>query len=246
MQAGKMAALGNLVAGVSHELNTPLGAIRANTDVTKRALEIVGARIADTIEADRKLGRSFETLRGICETNASAAARIDDILKALRNFARLDESKQKKVDLHEGIESTLTLLTHKLGDKITVERDFGELPRLFCNPDQINQLLMNLLNNAIEAIESSGRVTVRTEQVDSDVLVHIIDDGVGIAEEDLERVFDPGFTTKGVGVGTGLGLPICYRIAQQHGGRIDVRSEPGRGAHFTVRLPIREALQPPA
>ena len=89
-------------------------------------------------------------------------------------------------------------------------------------------------------------MTVRTEQVDSDVLVHIIDDGVGIAEEDLERVFDPGFTTKGVGVGTGLGLPICYRIAQQHGGRIDVRSEPGRGAHFTVRLPIREALQPPA
>jgi two-component system, NtrC family, sensor kinase len=142
------------------------------------------------------------------------------------------------VDLHEGIESTLTLLEHLIKDRIQVVKNYGELPKVQCYASQINQVFANVLTNAVQAIGDAGSITITTRQDGSWILIQVADTGVGIKPEHLERIFDPGFTTKGVGVGTGLGLSITYRIIENHQGSIHVESEPGRGTTFTLRLPI--------
>jgi signal transduction histidine kinase len=243
VQSGKMASLGMLVAGVAHEINTPIGSISANTDLVQRAATIVKKRIeADDVPADLaadpKLRRAVETLQQASETELLACQRISSIVKSLRNFARLDESEQKSVDLHEGIDSTLTLLAHELKKGVEVVKNYGDLPNVVCFPSQLNQVFMNLLNNAVVAMGGKGTITITTARDGDHVVLRFADTGMGISPENLERVFDPGFTTKGVGVGTGLGLAICYRIVQDHGGTIEVSSEVGKGTEFTVRIPI--------
>ena len=143
-------------------------------------------------------------------------------------------------DLHEGLESTLTLVHHEIKNRIEVIRDYGDIPQVRCHPNQINQVFMNLLVNASQAIPEQGEIRIRTFRDGDKVKVQISDNGVGIPAEHLTKIYDPGFTTKGVGVGTGLGLSICFKIVQDHGGGIDVESEVGRGSTFTVWLPIRE------
>jgi two-component system NtrC family sensor kinase len=159
----------------------------------------------------------------------------------LRNFARLDEAELQMADLHQGIESTLTLVRHELKNRIRVVKNYGDVPPIRCHPNQINQVFMNMLVNGSQAIKGEGTITIRTFREGDIVSVQFSDTGVGIPPENLPRIFDPGFTTKGVGVGTGLGLSICFKIVQDHGGRIDVQSEVGKGATFTIRLPIGEA-----
>ncbi|MGH9462344.1 MAG: sensor histidine kinase [Vicinamibacteria bacterium] len=242
VQSGKMASLGMLVAGVAHEINTPIASIAANSDIVKRAAEMVKQRIeaADVpadLAKDPNLRLAIETLQQASETELLACQRITSIVRSLRNFARLDESEEKSVDLHEGIDSTLTLLVHELKKGVEVVKNYGDLPNVVCFPSQLNQVFMNLLRNAIFAIEGKGTITITTERDGEHVVLRFADTGAGIAPENLERIFDPGFTTKGVGVGTGLGLPICYRIVQDHHGTIGVRSEVGKGTEFTVRLP---------
>ena len=243
VQSGKMASLGMLVAGVAHEINTPIGSIAANSDLVKRAVEMVKQRIeaADVpadLAKDPNLLLAIETLRQASETELLACQRITSIVKSLRNFARLDESEEKSVDLHEGIDSTLTLLVHELKKGVEVVKNYGDLPNVVCFPSQLNQVFMNLLSNAILAMEGKGTITITTEREGEHVVLRFADTGAGIAPENLERIFDPGFTTKGVGVGTGLGLSICYRIIQDHHGTIEVSSVVGQGTEFTVRLPI--------
>jgi len=243
VQSGKMASLGMLVAGVAHEINTPIGSISANTDLVKRAAEIVKKRIeAEDVPAelaeDQKLQRAVEILQQASETELLACERISSIVKSLRNFARLDESEEKRVDLHEGIDSTLTLLAHELKKRVEVVKHYGDLPEVACFPSQLNQVFMNHLNNAILAMEGKGTITITTARDGDHVVLRFADTGMGISPENLERIFDPGFTTKGVGVGTGLGLSICYRILQDHQGTIEVSSEVGNGTEFAVRLPI--------
>lgn len=243
VQSEKMASLGMLVAGVAHEINTPLGSISANTDLVKRAAEIVRERVAAEdvpadLAKDPKLQRAVETLRQASETELLACQRITSIVKSLRNFARLDESEEKTVDLHEGIDSALTLLAHELKKGVEVVRNYGDLPKVACFPSQLNQVFMNLLNNAISAMDGRGTITITTARDGDHVVLRFADTGAGIASENLDRVFDPGFTTKGVGVGTGLGLSICYRIIQVHKGLIDVKSEVGKGTEFRIRLPV--------
>jgi signal transduction histidine kinase len=243
VQSGKMASLGMLVAGVAHEINTPIGSIAANSDVVKRAADMVKQRIeaADVpadIAQDPNLRLAIETMQQASETELLACQRITSIVKSLRNFARLDESEEKSVDLHEGIDSSLTLLVHELKKGVEVVKNYGDLPNVVCFPSQLNQVFMNLLNNAIFAMEGKGTITITTERDGEHVVLRFADTGAGIAPENLDRIFDPGFTTKGVGVGTGLGLAICYRIVQDHHGTIGVRSELGKGTELTVRLPI--------
>jgi PAS domain S-box-containing protein len=239
VQSGKMAALGNLVAGVAHELNTPLGALKANTDLARRALHQFEARVKSVPSDLHTFTRALKTLDEVCHTSAMATERMDGIVRSLRNFARLDESEEKRVGLHEGIESALALVANQLGDRIEVVKHYGSIPEVLCRPNQINQVVMNLLTNAISAIDGRGTITIATTSADEAVSIAISDTGRGIAPEHLQRIFDPGFTTKGVGVGTGLGLAICYRIVQQHHGHIAVSSELGQGATFTVTLPQR-------
>jgi signal transduction histidine kinase len=167
----------------------------------------------------------------------TAGERITRIVKTLRNFARLDESDVQEADLHEGLDSTLTLLQHELRDRISVIREYGEISLIRCYPNELNQVFMNLLVNAVQAIEGEGTIGIETFVDGEQVGVSISDTGAGIPEDDVDRIFDPGFTTKGVGVGTGLGLSISYNIVQKHKGEIQVKSEEGKGSTFTVRIP---------
>ncbi len=243
LQSEKMASLGNLVAGVAHEINTPLGSIHASADTSRRALDIVSEAAQDDecqplFDKYPRLKRAVDVLAESNVTTVTAAERIVGIVKSLRSFARLDEAEFKKVDIHEGLESTLTIRHHELKNRVEVVRDFGDLPQVECFPNQLNQVFLNILVNAAQAIGAKGTITIRTRQEGDRAVVEISDTGKGIAPEHLAQIFDPGFTTKGVGVGTGLGLSITYRIIGDHSGRIDVASEVGKGTTFTIRLPI--------
>ena len=189
------------------------------------------------VKEDPALKNAVEVLQNVGKINKTACERIVKIVRSLRNFARLDEAERKPADLHEGIESTLTIVHHGIKNRIEVVRDYGDIPEVECFPDQLNQVFMNILVNAAHAIEGTGKITIRTRTDGENVALGFSDTGRGISPQNLSKIFDPGFTTKGVGVGSGLGLPICYRIVKEHGGRIDVQSEPGQGTTFTVTLP---------
>jgi signal transduction histidine kinase len=241
VQSEKMASLGSLAAGVAHEINNPVGAISANADVMKRAIGKLRENLSEAPSEVRNtpgIARTLDILEDIGNTNQASSDRVVQVVQSLLNFARLDEAEQKNVDLHDGLESTLSLIQHKLEGRIEVIREYGEIPEIYCIPNQINQVFMNILVNAAEAIEDKGTITIKTRTRDNAAVVTIEDTGVGIRPEDMDSIFDPGFTKKGVGVGAGLGLAICYNIVSGHGGKIDVESEPGRGSKFTVILPF--------
>jgi len=235
IQAEKMAALGLLVAGVAHEINTPMGAIHSNNDIMRRAVEKVRARLGPA--PDKEVVRVLSILEEVCRNNEIATERIMHIVRSLKNFARLDEAERKRVNIHEGIESTLTLLQHQLKSRIRIEKEFGSLPEIQCHPNQLNQVFMNILVNASQAIPERGTIRIRTWKEGDFVRIAISDTGIGIPAEHLSKVFDPGFTTKGVGIGTGLGLSICYKIVEDHGGTIEVESSKS-GTTFTITLPV--------
>ncbi len=242
IQSEKMAALGNLVAGIAHEINNPIGAMSSALDIVGRAIE----RLQQQVDEDgREMAEEAELHRLIrlLETNnrnaIAAGNRVAEVVRSLKNFARLDEAEYQMADLREGLDSTLTLLRRDLGDRITVERQYGDIPKILCFPGELNQVFMNLIANAIQSVNGEGTVTIETSARDEGVCVSIGDTGTGIPPENLERIFDPGFTTHGVGVGVELGLSTSYNIVQKHGGSIEVESEVGRGSTFTVRVPER-------
>jgi two-component system, NtrC family, sensor kinase len=240
MQA-KLASLGQLVAGVAHEINTPLGAVVSNNDLFLRCFTRLRQRVEELgLAADAAVLRDLRAVEDLAEVTRTATNRITGIVRELRTFARLDEADRKAVDVHEGIESTLVLIAHLTKGRIEVRRQYGKLPAVECHPNQLNQVFMNLLVNACHAIEGTGTITIQTwhEPHRHQVHVAVSDDGKGISREHLARIFDPGFTTKGAGVGTGLGLAICYQIVEAHGGRIGVESVPGKGTTFVVSLPV--------
>ena len=238
IQSEKMAALGQLVAGVAHELNTPMGAIHSNNQSQRKALE----RLMDALDGGPGgLSEQVATLQNLREMNVvndAASRRIIEIVSNLRKFARLDESDWKQADLREGLDETLALVEHQTRERIRIVRSYGDIPLIGCYPGQLNQVFMNLIVNAIQAIEGEGRIDVECLREGDQVCVRVRDDGHGIREEALSRIFDPGYTTKGVGVGTGLGLSIAYRIASNHGGSLRVKSEAGKGSEFTLSIPI--------
>ena len=246
LQAEKMAALGSLVAGVAHEINTPLGSINSNNDIFALTFQ----KVQPYLKSQLKPEGTNEELEGIIEivddairTNRMACERIVKIVRSLRNFARLDEAERKKVNIHDGIESTLTLVAHELKRRINVVKEFGAVREIECYPNQLNQVFMNMLVNASQAIEGEGEIRIRTWEEDETVRIAISDNGKGIPPEFQSKVFDPGFTTKQAGLGTGLGLSICLKIIQDHGGRIELESEAGRGTTFTIVLPIQEGAE---
>lgn len=239
----KMASLGNLVAGVAHEVNNPIGAVHSAADVSGRCIErLMGELEKSASWGELQINGSFQQAVTLLKDNTklvyTASQRIASIVQSLKNFARLDEAEFQKADLHEGLDSTLTLVHHQFKDRIEVVREYGDLPQIDCAPNQLNQVFMNLLVNAAQAIEDKGTVTIRTWVDNGQANVQIVDTGKGISSEHLEHIFDPGWTTKSRGVGTGLGLSISYNIVDKHGGKLLVESMPEAGATFTVHLPI--------
>ena len=241
VQSEKMASLGSLVAGIAHELNTPIGAVNSMHHTLIRAFGNIRDAMdnATLSQEDREqvFQRNFEAIDNANRVIGSGTDRVMNIVRRLRSFARLDEAELKTVDIHEGIEDTLTLIHHEIKHRITVVRNYGDLPQIACFPGQLNQVFLNLLNNARQAIVGDGTITITTERLKDKIRIKIADTGSGIKPEHLVRIFEPGFTTKGVGVGTGLGLSICYKIIQKHLGSIEVESEVGKGTTFTITLP---------
>ncbi|MGH7278593.1 MAG: sensor histidine kinase, partial [Candidatus Rokuibacteriota bacterium] len=255
IQREKMASVGQLVAGVAHELNNPIGFVFSNVTTledfvrrlramleTYRALELpeparqrVGARW-ETLKVDYALKYLDAMTQGIRE----GAERARKIVRDLRVFARSEDNVWQPVDLHEELESSLTLLNHLLKDRVAIERKYGALPSVECVRSQVDQVFLNLLANAAQAIHGQGTITIETRAENGAAVVSVADTGPGIPAEILGRVFDPFFTTKPVGEGTGLGLSISYELVKKHRGEITAASAPGGGAVFTVRLPLTQ------
>ena len=245
--SAQLAGMEALVAGVAHELNTPLGAIHSNHDVIHRALVKLQEILADervTPDELEEVRRIVVAVDGVLQTNGLAVERMVGLVDDLRAFGSPDRAEVDRVDLHEGIDGTLALLGHELEDRITVRREYGALPMVECYPNKLNQVFMNLILNGAQAIQGEGTITITTRAEDGRVSVQVRDTGAGIPKQDLERIFQPGFTTKGKRMGMGLGLLISWQIVEQHGGEISVESVVGEGTAFTVRLPTRLREEP--
>jgi signal transduction histidine kinase len=249
VQSEKMASLGQLVAGIAHEINTPIGSINSNNDVLIRSVtkmrEFFNCEQCPVeVRENPDVVKLMRVLEEINQNNRIACDRIIDIIRSLRNFARLDEAERQRVNIHDGLDSSLILVHHQLKNRIEIVKDYGTLPEIECFSNQLNQVFMNLLVNAAQAMPGRGTLTIKTLALDSEVQVKISDTGVGIPRENMRKIFDSGFTTKGVGIGTGLGLSICRKIIQDHRGRIAVESEVGHGTTFTITLPVSASTNP--
>jgi PAS domain S-box-containing protein len=260
VQSERLIALGQMVAGVAHEINNPLTFLTNNFVVLERDVLALRDLLAKYQEADSCLStQQPELFRALTEQSASVdlpyilgnldgifnrsregLKRIQQIVKDLRNFARLDEGDLHEINLNTGIESTINMVRgHASKKKVELLVESGSLPLVTCYPAKINQVVLNLLINAVDACAENGKVTVRTRSAAHGVEIHVIDNGSGIPAAIIDRIFDPFFTTKPPGKGTGLGLSISHGIVEDHGGTIEVESTPGEGTHFTVMLPLR-------
>ncbi len=253
VHTAKMASLGQLVAGVAHELNNPIGFIYSNMshlrDYSQKLIHLVDVAEKEPgklkSEKDKvDLNYIVTDLPKLISSCEDGARRTRDIVLGLRNFSRLEEAQIKQVDLHEGLDNTLQLLSGELKGRIKVVKNFGPIPKVNCFPSQLNQVFMNVLSNAAQAIEGEGEIHISTNDLGGGrVEVAIRDTGRGMNKATLEKVFDPFFTTKGLGSGTGLGLSISYGVIQKHGGEILVSSEVGKGTEFKIILPVDGPLE---
>ncbi|KYG60668.1 ATP-binding protein [Bdellovibrio bacteriovorus] len=261
VHSAKMVSLGQLVAGVAHELNNPIGFIYSNMTHLKEYSEKL-IQIAEVAEKDPKklpavkeeyefdyIVKDLPKLVASCQ---DGARRTRDIVLGLRNFSRLEEAKLQEIDVHQSLDTTLNLLQGEIKNRLEIHRQYEPIPMIHCYASQINQVFMNILSNAVQAIEGTGHIWISTTALKDYkgskdrrgwVQISIQDSGKGMSAETLEKIFDPFFTTKGVGQGTGLGLSISYGIIQNHGGEIQARSEVGVGTEFIVIIPVYPPIQ---
>ncbi len=257
LQSEKMASIGQLAAGIAHEINNPvgfvnsnLGSLRSYVDTLLNVIERYDTTIASTteigqlktqlrnIQQEAEVDYLREDAVALVNESLDGLKRVRDIVQSLKDFAHVGESDWQAADLHHGLDSTLMIAANEFKYKASIEKHYGKLPLVMCLASQINQVFMNLIINASQAIASKGIITIRTGISDDWVWVEIGDTGKGIAVHEINRIFEPFFTTKPIGQGTGLGLSLSYNIVNQHGGRIDVDSEVDVGTRFTVHLPI--------
>jgi len=244
----KMASLGSMVAGVAHEINNPMGVVNSATDVSGRCIDRIEGCVAGTASiAELRESDSFQqavhVLKDNVEVARQAGERITKLVQSLRRFARLDEAEFQMADLREGLDSTLNLLHQQIGPDVEVIREYADIPLTYCSPGQLNQVFMNVLKNAAQAIDGSGVIRIVTFQEGGEIGVRISDTGAGIPPEQLDRIFDLRLSAKSSRVKMGSGLSMAYRIVQEHGGRIEIESQVEKGTEVTIRLPAREGRQ---
>lgn len=242
VQSEKMAGLGKLVAGFLHELNTPIGALNGAADVSLRSVSkihniLTSSQSLDEIKNSSQLHNSIECLQDNHDVIVAAIERMTSVTNSLKSFARIDESELQKTNIHEGLECTLTLLEHELKGQIKLEKYYGNIPSMYCYPGELNQVFMHLLTNAIQAIRGKGTISIRTFIKDVNIHVEITDTGIGILPDQKAGIFNPNFSMNGSRIKAGLGLFTSYNIVNNHEGRIEVKSEVGKGSTFTVILP---------
>lgn len=223
----KLASLGQLVAGVAHEINTPLASINSNNEILKRIID------------KQTVCENAEIIKNINEIDAEAVRRISNIVKSLKKFVRLDEAEQQPADINKELDLTLQLINHEIKNKISVVKNYSELPLVNCYVNMLNQVFMNILINACHSIEKNGQIVITTSVNKKMLTVSIKDNGCGIPEKHKDKIFNVGFTTKGIGAGTGLGLAISQKIINKHKGSIAFNSKEGEGTEFIVKIPCR-------
>jgi two-component system NtrC family sensor kinase len=265
----KLASLGQMIAGIAHEMNTPIGFVKSNVEVVRELLgehrQLIGKCLQGfdvMLAADLNNPQMVEPMRrALTKVRAALAndARLTDgdellkdsvdglvqianLVKNLKGFARVDRDGMDALDLNECVESALTIAAHQLRDRVEVVRELGQLPKINGVASQINQVLLNLITNAAQAMDEGGTLTVASRRSGDQVEIDVTDTGSGIPDEVMPKIFDPFFTTKPVGEGTGLGLSIVHKIVQSHGGSIKVRTAARKGTTFTVSFPIDHAL----
>jgi two-component system NtrC family sensor kinase len=259
LQQEKMASIGQLAAGVAHEINNPIGFITSNLNSLGKYL----TRLADFIriqktalaspgdpavreevrqrEKTMKMDFILADSRKIIEESLDGSERVKKIVQSLKSFSRSDDGKRVPADINECLESAVNIVWNEIKYKAALKKELGILPQTICYPSQLNQVFMNFLINAVQAIENQGTITVRTWHDDGSIWASVSDTGCGIPAENVSRIFEPFFTTKEVGTGTGLGLSITYEVIKRHDGDIWVESTPGKGSTFTIRIPVIEA-----
>jgi signal transduction histidine kinase/HAMP domain-containing protein len=258
VQSEKMASLGLLTAGIAHEINNPINFVSANVNPLKKDIDDIKQifllyrnlrnstnltsdlqkikKMEEALDIDYVFSEADNLLKGISE----GANRTREIVLSLRNFARLDEAEIKATDIHSGIDSTLTLLNNKIKNRIKIVKNYGDVPEIECFPAKLNQVFMNILNNAADAIENSGTIVITTDCDESSATISIKDDGIGMTDETKQKIFEPFFTTKEIGKGVGLGLSITFSIIQEHKGKIEVNSTKDKGTEFIITLPLKQ------
>ncbi len=265
----KLASLGQMIAGVAHEMNTPIGFVKSNVEVVRELLgehrQLIGkclqgfdvmlaadlsnpqmvepmrramTKVRAALASDARLSDGDELLKD----SVDGLVQIANLVKNLKGFARVDRDGMDALDLNECVESALTIAAHQLRDRVEVVRELGQLPKINGVASQINQVLLNLITNAAQAMDEGGTLTVASRRSGDQVEIDITDTGSGIPDEVMPKIFDPFFTTKPVGEGTGLGLSIVHKIVQSHGGSIKVRTAARKGTTFTISFPIDHAL----
>lgn len=261
LQQEKMACIGQLAAGVAHEINNPTGFVMSNLNTLLRYSERIKEFISyqsevlnalyngDSNNADllsrlfekkkaSKIDYIIEDLVDLVKESLEGAERIKRIVQDLKNFSRVDEAEYKLSNINDGIESTINVLWNELKYKAVIKKEYGDIPQIKCNLGQLNQVFMNLLMNSIQAMDKQGEISIKTWNDNDNIYISIADTGVGIPEDKINRIFEPFFTTKPVGQGTGLGLSIVYDIIQKHNGNIKVESKVGLGTTFNITIPI--------
>ncbi len=261
LQSDKLASIGQLAAGVAHEINNPIGFVYSNLGTLEKYVQdifsmitlyeqaesaIPDLEVRSSLKAARqKLDFDFlkSDLQALMAESRDGITRVKTIVQNLKDFSHVDTvDKWHMADLHKGLNSTLNIVNNELKHKATVVKEYGDIPEVECLSSQLNQVFMNLLVNASHAIEERGTITLRTGQTGEEVWIEVADSGKGIAPEHMQKIFDPFFTTKPVGEGTGLGLSLSYGIIQKHHGRIEVQSEVGKGTTFRICLPVRQSV----